>query len=96
MIRYQPKPKHWKSKRYLQWIARKESCLTGSSPCIPHHHRHGSDGGTGIKPSDVWAIPVTHEQHNLIHVGKIKLDNDWVRALCMAYLTEYLAENNVK
>lgn len=33
----------------------------------PHHWRRGADGGTGLKPSDCFCIPLCHRHHRQVH-----------------------------
>jgi len=91
-----PKPAHWKSKRYMEFVSRQPSMITGMTPCVPHHHRHGSDGGTGLKPSDVWVVPVTSLEHQNIHAGNIALDDAEVMRVCLRQLVEYMVENKIR
>lgn len=42
------------------------SCCEGPVECA--HVRTGTDGGTGIKPSDVWCVPLCRWHHREQHV----------------------------
>lgn len=88
---------HWRSKPYREWVATLPSIITGSRDrVVPHHHRHGSDGGTGLKPSDSYCVPVTYDEHIDVHSGKIAIDDlDALRA-CVRQITEYLVEKKVR
>lgn len=79
-----PKIKYWRSKGYSDYVSQLRSFLTneidsdydtGKSRNHPHHHRKGTGGGTSIKPSDLWQVPVTQNQHNKIGDGILVLDN---------------------
>ena len=92
-----PKYKNWRSKKYKEWVARHPSFLSGRTDRnVPHHHRKGSDGGTGLRPSDVWCVPVTYDEHNEVHAGNIILDDKEVLTVCLKQIAEYLSNNNVK
>lgn len=38
-----------------------------NTPIEAAHVRRGTDGGTGIKPSDTWTVPACHFHHAEIH-----------------------------
>lgn len=37
---------------------------------VAHHVRIGMNGGTGIKPSDCYCVPLCAECHNRVHRGE--------------------------
>lgn len=66
---------------HLKWV-RGHECATCPSPivsrygsashppgyrCEAAHVRTGTDGGTGMKPGDNWAIPLCHDHHQQQH-----------------------------
>jgi len=55
---------------HLVWV-RSLPCSTAApgctSPCHAHHVRLGTDGGTGIKPSDKWTVPLCAAHHQELH-----------------------------
>ena len=58
-----PKNKPWKSKPYLDYI-RKQSCIIcQQSETDAHHVRIKNNAGTGIKPSDFYAVPLCRLHH---------------------------------
>ena len=50
---------------YRAWLEQ-EPCSSGG-PCCAAHQREGADGGTGLKPSDMFAVPLCHACHGLQH-----------------------------
>ena len=57
-----PKRKNLRSKKYLDFI-RSKTCFHCGRPAEPHHVRKYADGGTSLKPSDTYAVPVCRECH---------------------------------
>ena len=100
-----PKDIFWRSKRYMDYISCQPSDLsgqmgydsgTGEYRNDPHHYRKGSKGGTGIKPSEVWVISLTHKEHVQVEAGKIVLDDKLVMRAIINHLNNYLAFHEVK
>jgi len=56
----------YRDKEYLAFI-RALPCLVCGAESEPHHWRKGADGGTGMKPSDCFALPLCHEHHMEAH-----------------------------
>jgi hypothetical protein len=70
-----------RSDRYMAFVREHASCLWweapdqpqladeigGAEPTVAHHVRMGGHGGTGIKPSDYRTVPLTDEEHRLLH-----------------------------
>lgn len=71
------KPK--KSKKYKADLGRKHMVWIRSQPCLvhglacshmaihAHHVRQNTGGGTGLKPSDFWCVPLCVAVHNEFH-----------------------------
>jgi uncharacterized protein (DUF2237 family) len=36
-------------------------------PTVAHHVRTGTNGGTGMKPSDGWCVPICPAHHSEAH-----------------------------
>lgn len=77
MIRRKPKvrmgvrePDRIDCKAHLQWI-RGCVCVMFSSECSgpieAAHIRNGTDGGTGLKPSDRYVVPLCRHHHAMQH-----------------------------
>lgn len=47
------------------WVRRHHCCVPGCErmPIECAHVRHGTDGGTGLKPSDRWVISLCRHHH---------------------------------
>jgi hypothetical protein len=47
-----------------------QCCVPGCRvrQCDPAHVRRGTDGGTGLKPSDCWVVPLCHAHHMEQHM----------------------------
>ena len=63
----QRQPPH-RDPKYLRWLPREgqgrcEACgeITGST--VAAHVRFGTDGGTGMKPSDFYTVALCHDCH---------------------------------
>ena len=63
------KPDAWfRSEKHLAWIRTQPSAATGESMGIEACHvRIGSDGASGMKPSDFYALPLTAYEHRKQH-----------------------------
>jgi hypothetical protein len=57
-----------RSPAHRAWVRGHACCACGSMAGIECAHvRMGTDGGTGIKPSDKWCISLCGECHRLQH-----------------------------
>ena len=53
---------------YKEWVSYLPCCISGSvNVGKPHHLRYAGYCGVGMKPADIWQIPITYENHILIH-----------------------------
>lgn len=71
-IEREPKPgaaKRIRSPGHLAWVRTHGCCVPGcaSMPIEAAHVRTGTDGGTGIKPGDQWAISLCRAHHSQQH-----------------------------
>ena len=64
----QPKNITWKSEKYLHFVRNQPCVICYELSSEAHHVRFSNNSGTGIKPSDTWAIPLCHNHHVAIHV----------------------------
>ena len=65
-----PKPKTFRSEKYLQFVRSLPCCACGTNLEVEAHHTEG--GGKGLKGSDGFAIPLCtlhHRMHDAL--GKI-------------------------
>lgn len=57
----------------MRFVASLPCCTTGASDVQAAHIRRRTDGGTGMKPSDCYVVPLSVSQHALQHrVGELK------------------------
>jgi hypothetical protein len=61
-----PKTKTWKSKKYREYVA-KQPCIICSYPSECHHVRIDGNAGIGMKPSDVYGLPLCRLHHVECH-----------------------------
>lgn len=93
----QPKRKRLALPKYLDWLKDKPCCVCGKEPyadhkSIPHHCRVNGSGGTGIKPSDTYALPLCHKCHDSLHRGcRLFLGGEEYVDM-VELLTEFLSE----
>ena len=93
------KPKQWRSEKYLAYVRGLPCCRCGlASPSDPHHIRKGADGGTGLKPSDSWALPVCQKCHGIMQRYEADEGRSDMLALryrqCIQNLTDFLGGRN--
>jgi len=57
--------------RHLDWI-RAHRCAACSTmdAVVAHHVRINTDGATGLKPSDWFALPLCPSCHTAVHAGE--------------------------
>lgn len=62
-----PKKPRIDDKEHLAFIRTLPCVKCSALPCEAAHIRSGTDGGTGLKPSDCWVVPLCavhhYEQH---------------------------------
>lgn len=57
-----------RSPAHRKWVRGFACCACGSTTAIECAHvRNGTDGGTGIKPSDRWTISLCKDCHSRQH-----------------------------
>ena len=63
-----PKQEIIRDKEHLEFLRSLECVVSGSKSCVVSAHiRIGTYCGTGLKPSDKYALPLCHYQHHLQH-----------------------------
>lgn len=58
-----------RDKHHLEFIRDLPCCKCLKCPSDPAHIRIGTDGGTGLKPSDCWVVPLCRECHSKQHMN---------------------------
>ncbi len=61
-----PKLKTYRNKKFLDWVKSKPCLACGSVGVDPHHM---ATGGTGLKCSDLFCIPLCRKCHTLVEDG---------------------------
>lgn len=61
------KSKPYRNKKYLAYVRDLPCVVTGVVGCDAHHLIGHGQGGMGTKASDLYAFPLTREQHTLLH-----------------------------
>lgn len=85
---------------YLKWLRKQPCAASGQKAECAHHIRIGTNGGSSLKPSDYFCIPLTNEHHTTglfaLHVigedtflKEFKLKK---KELFVYYLKSYLLE----
>lgn len=96
------KHKNHRNTSYLSWLRKQKCVASGQKAQCAHHIRLGTNGGSSLKPSDYFCIPLLNEYHTTglfaIHIvgedtflKQFKLDID---ELFIGYLKQYLAEEH--
>tara|TARA_R110000868_G_scaffold258137_2_gene515381 strand:+ start:5396 stop:6094 length:699 start_codon:yes stop_codon:yes gene_type:complete len=94
------KHKAHRNPAYLNWLRKRNCVVSGKKAECAHHIRLGTNGGTGLKPSDYFCIPLTNEFHTTgpeaLHIigeetflKQFKINPP---ELFIEYLTDYLAQ----
>lgn len=95
------KHKNHRNSKYLAWLRTQKCAVSGQGAQCAHHIRLGTNGGTGIKPSDYFCIPLLNEYHvsgpSALHIigEETFLSNFGLdpKKLFIQYLKDYLAQN---
>lgn len=82
---------------YLGFIRSLPCCVTGrTDSVVAHHVRLDGDGGTGLKPSDYYTVPISQDLHQRLHDmgersfwGSMGMSHN---TLVCNYMGEYLVE----
>jgi len=75
----QPKTDPLRSKKYLKWIDKQPPLLSGHGDVTHHHVRIDGNAGTGIKPCDLFSVPLFVSVHNEFHAGTESDREFWKR-----------------
>ena len=57
------KHKNHRNSKYLNWLRQQNCVVSGKKAQCAHHIRLGTNGGSSIKPSDYFCIPLLNEFH---------------------------------
>lgn len=56
----------FRSKKYTDWVKTQPSAISGRPADDPHHIKRPGFSGS-VKCSDLWTIPLTHDEHAEFH-----------------------------
>lgn len=66
-----PKQKAFRSKKYLAWIRKQPVLIPGQGEIVYHHVRIDGNAGIGMKPSDLYSVPLPKLIHDGFHTGQL-------------------------
>jgi hypothetical protein len=93
MVEY-PKPKTFRSKKYLDFIRSKPCFVCGKpGPSDPHHENFGFCG-SGMKAPDTYTVPLCREHHSVRHSEGGRIFPQEVEWAVIKYLTEYIERDD--
>ena len=76
--------------KHVANVAKLRSCISGKTPCEPHHLRVAQERGVGLKATDRWCVPLTREEHNEVHrLGSRKEEQWFVKRGVACYALAY-------
>ena len=61
--------------------------------CELHHLRLPNNAGTGIKPIDLYCVPLSNIEHRMVHNGKYK-NSDYIEKLKKLH-SQYMNEKGI-
>lgn len=68
--------------KHRAWIKR-QNCLCHGLECggimHPHHVRSAANAGTGLKPDDMWCVPLCAFHHEKLHREGVETFQEWYR-----------------
>lgn len=81
--------------KYLAFVRKLPCCCCGKPGEIAHHPIQIGFGGKGTKAPDYWAIPLTAECHNVLHlnVGAWEMLYGSQERHAMLTMTRYMMES---
>ena len=85
-----PKPKTFRSKKYLAFIRSKPCCVCAAHPPSQAHHESITGRGMGIKCSDIETVPLCATCHGECHSKFIYWDDEIPQNYMLRYINEWL------
>ena len=67
------------SKEHLKLIRQLPSCISGRTPCDPHHLRVKEERGVALRSRDKWAVPLTRDEHDHVHSFGSRQEVAWFK-----------------
>lgn len=68
------------SKEHLALIRQLPSCVSGRTPCDPHHLQVKGERGMGLRARDKWCVPLTRDEHDHLHSVGSRNELAWFKA----------------
>lgn len=84
-----------RSPAHRAWVRKHACCVPGCKgvPIEAAHVRSGTDGGMGLKPSDIWVISLCRDHHSRQHqVGEAAFERETGIDM-KAYAREFAAKS---
>lgn len=84
-------------RKYLAWIRKQPSALSGGFPVEACHYRTAKNSGTGCKPL-FSAVPLTPQEHRLQHrIGQFAFQpREWWVEQTAKYLAQWQIETGIR
>ncbi len=80
MTNFRPDRSEVMSPTHLARVRKLPSCVSGRTPCEAHHLQVSAARGVGMKATDRWAVPLTHDEHMELHTFGSKREREWFAA----------------
>jgi hypothetical protein len=61
------KPRRYRNKEHLRYVARQACVICGRKPSDPHHLRYAQPRALGRKASDEFTVPLCRVHHREVH-----------------------------
>ena len=98
------KQKKYRSRNYLDWVKKQRSSISGMPADHPHHIIGHGQSCTGSKSSDLFAFPLTQNEHHYLHhyghpQWELRWKSQWVyvvRTLLLALKEEVVTYEMVE
>jgi hypothetical protein len=72
------KPRRYRNKDHLRYVARQACLICGRKPSDPHHLRYAQPRALGRKASDEYTVPLCRVHHREVH--RVGNEQAWWRA----------------
>lgn len=65
------------SEEHLALIRKLPSIVSGGRPCQAHHLMISAERGVSLRARDMWAVPLTSQEHRELHKRGSKFHKEW-------------------
>ena len=73
------KPRRYRNKNHLRFVARQACLICGRQPSDPHHLRYAQPRALGRKASDEFTVPLCRTHHSEVH--RVGNEQAWWQAI---------------